>query len=56
MVMELEEQNERLRAELARTRQDAADAVEQTHRQYRRDLVPVNQSLVLWEGAKRQRR
>src|SRR5690242_21852199 len=46
MVMELEEQNDRLRAELTRAREEAADAVERTHRQYRRDLVPLKQSPV----------
>ncbi len=41
-VLELEAENERLRAELVVARQALADAVEATHRQYRRDLVPLN--------------
>lgn len=49
-VMALEDQVERLRAELAEARQAAAEAVAQTHRHYRRDLVPLNQSPVLWRG------
>ena len=28
---------------------DAEQAVEQTHRRYRRDLVPLHQSVVLYE-------
>jgi len=47
-VMELEAENERLRQQLAQARLDARDAVERTHRQYRRDLVPLKQSPVLY--------
>jgi MerR family transcriptional regulator/heat shock protein HspR len=47
-VLELEEEVERLRQELARTRAEAREAIERTHRQYRRDLVPVNQAPVLY--------
>jgi MerR family transcriptional regulator, heat shock protein HspR len=43
MVLALEDENRRLHVELDRARRDAAAAVEQTHRQYRRDLVPVRQ-------------
>ncbi|HET6793288.1 MAG TPA: helix-turn-helix transcriptional regulator [Acidimicrobiales bacterium] len=39
-VMALEDENERLRQQLAEARQEAREAVEETHRQYRRDLVP----------------
>jgi len=39
-VMALEEENERLRQALAQARLEARQAVEDTHRQYRRDLVP----------------
>ena len=49
-VLELEHTIASLRAELDDLRRQAAAAVEQTHRQYRRDLVPVNQSLTLWQG------
>ena len=54
MVLELETQIERLRAELAETREQSALALEQTHRQYRRDLVPVKQSVVLYRGTGRR--
>jgi MerR family transcriptional regulator/heat shock protein HspR len=49
-VLELEEEVQRLRAELDQLRREARQAVEQTHRQYRRDLVPLDQSPVLWWG------
>ena len=45
-VMELEEELTRLRAELDAARAEAQAAVERTHRQYRRDLVPVSQALM----------
>jgi len=41
-VIELEGEISRLRAELERTRAEARQAIELTHRQYRRDLVPVS--------------
>lgn len=41
-VMDLEDEVLRLRAELARARADAAAAVAETHRHYRRDLVPLS--------------
>ncbi len=41
-VMALEGEIARLRAELEMTRAAAREAIEQTHRQYRRDLVPVS--------------
>ena len=48
LVMELEEEVVRLRRELDDTRRQARGAIERTHRQYRRDLVPVKQSPVLY--------
>jgi MerR family transcriptional regulator/heat shock protein HspR len=45
-VMELEAEVERLRAELEVTRAQAREAVAVTHRQYRRELVPLSQKLV----------
>ena len=36
---------ERMRAELERARAQAREEVEQTHRQYRRDIVPVGTNL-----------
>ena len=47
-VMQLEAEVHRLREELDRSRQEARDAVARTHRQYRRDLVPVNHSPQPW--------
>ena len=47
-VIGLEDENQRLRQQLAQVRLDAIEAVERTHRQYRRDLVPVNQAPVLY--------
>lgn len=52
-VMELEDENERLRQQLAQARLDAQEAVEKTHRQYRRDLVPLKQSPVLYRPGHR---
>ena len=43
-VLELEAEVVRLRAELARTREEAREAVQRVHRHYRRDLVPFDQS------------
>jgi len=47
-VMALEDENDLLRRQLAQAGLDARDAVERTHRQYRRDLVPLNQAPVLY--------
>jgi MerR family transcriptional regulator/heat shock protein HspR len=53
-VMELEDENERLRQQLAQARLEALEAVERTHRQYRRDLVPLDQSPVLYRPGTRR--
>ena len=45
-VLELEAEIRRLESELEQLRVEAKEAVERTHRQYRRDLVPVKQSPV----------
>jgi MerR family transcriptional regulator/heat shock protein HspR len=45
-VLQLEAELARLRDELAQEREQALDAVAATHRQYRRDLVPLRQSVV----------
>jgi MerR family transcriptional regulator/heat shock protein HspR len=45
-VLALEAELARLRRELDAARRGAEVAVEQTHRQYRRDLVPLHQSVV----------
>jgi len=49
-VLELEAELARLRAELEAVKEQARSALAQTHRQYRRDLVPVKQAVALFEG------
>jgi MerR family transcriptional regulator/heat shock protein HspR len=44
-VMELEAEVDRLTSELERLRREAAEAVQSVHRQYRRDLVPLRQTV-----------
>jgi MerR family transcriptional regulator, heat shock protein HspR len=45
-VLELEAEVERLRVEIDRVRTEAREALEKTHRHYRRDLVPVRSAVV----------
>lgn len=52
-VLALEDEIERLRHQLDDLRATAEDAVARTHRQYRRDLVPVSQQIVLYGDASR---
>jgi MerR family transcriptional regulator/heat shock protein HspR len=47
-VLALEAEVQRLEDEVAQARAAARDAVEQTHRKYRRDLVPVSKSVVVF--------
>lgn len=47
-VLELEAKVEALEAELEAARNRATQAVEQTHRQYRRDLVPLRQEMTVF--------
>jgi len=47
-VMELEHENERLRAELAEARQRAANAIDEAERRQRRDLVPLRQAVAVF--------
>ncbi|KAA0233301.1 MAG: putative heat shock protein HspR [Acidimicrobiales bacterium] len=54
-VLELEAEVERLREELTLTRKAATRAVEEAHRQYKRELVPLNQSMVLFEQRRKRR-
>jgi MerR family transcriptional regulator/heat shock protein HspR len=48
-VLLLESELARLRDELVQARDQALEAVAATHRQYRRDLVPLRQAPVLYE-------
>src|SRR5687767_13639024 len=52
-VLELEEEARRLQAELDRLGAELTAQVEATHRQYRRDLVPLRQSMSLYRGERR---
>ncbi|HWJ64369.1 MAG TPA: helix-turn-helix transcriptional regulator [Acidimicrobiales bacterium] len=54
-VLELEREVRQLRAELEQTRAAAQHAVEEVERANRYDLVPVRQSVVLFEGKRRRR-
>jgi len=47
-VIELETEVQRLHQEVAKAKADALATVEQVHRHYRRDLVPINLSPVRW--------
>lgn len=47
-VIELESEVAMLRRQLALARAEARDAIERVHRQYRRDLVPLDASPVRW--------
>jgi hypothetical protein len=42
----MEEQLDELRGELERLQAEVRSAVERTHKEYRRDLVPVRQAVV----------
>jgi MerR family transcriptional regulator/heat shock protein HspR len=54
-VLALEAELARMREELERVRIEAKEAIERTHRQYRRDLVPLDQSPVPYSPAGRSR-
>jgi MerR family transcriptional regulator/heat shock protein HspR len=47
-VLELEAENERLQIQLDRLRAEGDERVENTHRQYRRELVPMKQAIMLY--------
>lgn len=55
-VLALEEENQRLRHELARISAEAHDAVAEVERRNRFELVPVSKSVVLFEGRRRRGR
>ncbi len=48
-VLELERRILDLEAELDRARDEGAAAVDEIHRQYRRDLVPLHQSVTIYK-------
>ena len=52
-VLELESALADVQRQLDLARERAEAAVESTHRQYRRDLVPLNQSVVLFRQPRR---
>ena len=52
-VLELEERVAELEAIIAEARRAAEVAVQRTHKQYRRDLVPLSQQVVLYGEAAR---
>jgi MerR family transcriptional regulator, heat shock protein HspR len=51
-VLDLELRIAELENELARARAEGSAAVDQVHRQYRRDLVPLQQSVTLYKRRK----
>jgi MerR family transcriptional regulator, heat shock protein HspR len=53
-VLQLEAEVAQLQSELAEARRQAAEDVERTHRQYRRDLVPVKNSPARWQPGPRR--
>jgi len=53
-VLELEAEVSALRAEIDRLRAEAQEAVARTHRQYRRDLVPLRQLPDVYGGSPRR--
>ena len=54
-VLELEAENQRLADELARARAATTEQVAEVERRNRYELVPVRQSVVLFEGRRRKR-
>ena len=53
-VLALEAEVIRLEDELDRARSEGSQAVAEVHRQYRRDLVPVKQSVTVYQGRRRR--
>ena len=51
-VLHLEDELNRMKRRLDRMEAEMRDALQQVHRQYRRDLVPLKQAVVLFEGRK----
>ena len=55
-ILRLERELDDARREVAAIRDAVQSSVEATHRQYRRDLVPVQNTIALFVAAQRQRR
>ena len=55
-IMKLEADVERLREELDQRTTDARTSIAETHRQYRRDLVPVSNTIAIFLDAQRRSR
>jgi hypothetical protein len=53
-VLELEQENRDLRHQLAQVEARARAQVAEVERRHRADLVPVRQSVVLYEGKRRR--
>jgi MerR family transcriptional regulator/heat shock protein HspR len=53
-VLELEAEVVRLRNELADVRKKAVEAVADAHRQHRRELVPLQQAVAVFESRRRK--
>ncbi len=54
-IMALEAEATRLREEITELRELAAASLAETHRQYRRDLVPVRNALALFDSRRKGR-
>jgi MerR family transcriptional regulator/heat shock protein HspR len=52
-ILELERELDTLRDELEALQASSERRVEETHRTYRRDLVPLRQAAVLWRAPRR---
>ena len=55
-VLALEAETRRLQAELEAAREQHRRDVDAVERQHRHELVPVSQSIVLYQGSRRRRR
>jgi len=53
-VLALESQLDQLRAELRRLAEEHARVLDETHRTYRRDIVPLNQAPALFRSYRRR--
>src|SRR4051812_33756325 len=53
-VLELEAEVARMQRELVELQAQASAAIDRTHRQYRRDLVPLKQAVTLFERPARR--